>query len=96
MKITDIHGTNVNQVQNETTATTETRAKNTETTQNADSIQLSNKARLMQKASQVIANTPDVRQEKVAPLQEAVDQGSYPVNPQKVANSMIANMLLER
>jgi negative regulator of flagellin synthesis FlgM len=96
MKITDIQGTNVSQLQNEPTAAVESRAKNTETTQNTDNIRLSEKARLMQKASQVIAETPDVRQEKVEPLKEAVDGGSYPVDAQKVANSMIANMILER
>ncbi|MDD2902934.1 MAG: flagellar biosynthesis anti-sigma factor FlgM [Syntrophales bacterium] len=97
MKITDIHGTEVRQLQNnEQTNAVETRAQKTEATQNADNIQLSQRARLMQKASKVIAETPDVRQERIDPLKEAVDQGSYPVDPQKVANSMIANMLMER
>lgn len=96
MKITDIQGTGVSQLQNEQAGAVESRAPKTEAAQNADNIVLSQKARLMQKASQVIAETPDVRQEKVDPLKEAVDQGSYPVDPQKVANSMIANLLMER
>ena len=97
MKITDIQGTGVNQLQNsEQTTAVETRTQKTEATQNADNIQLSQRARLMQKASKVIAETPDVRQERVDSLREAVDQGSYPVDPQKVANSMIANLLMER
>ena len=50
----------------------------------------------MQKAGEVISKTPDVREEKVQSLKAAVDQGSYPVDPQKVANSMIANLLMER
>ena len=97
MKITDIHGAGVNQLQNnEQTQAVDSRVQKTETTQNADNIQLSQRARLMQKASKAIADTPDVRQDMVDPLKEAVDQGSYPVDPQKVANSMIANMLMER
>jgi negative regulator of flagellin synthesis FlgM len=96
MKITYIHGTSVSQVQNEQTGAVETRTQKTEATQTADNIQLSPKARLMQKASQIIAETPDVRQDRVDPLKEAVDTGSYPVNAQKVANSMIANMIMER
>lgn len=96
MKITDVQGTGVSQLQNEQAGGVEPRAQKTEATQNADNIVLSQKARLMQKASQVIAETPDVRQEKVEPLKEAVDQGSYPFNAQKVANSMIANMIMER
>ncbi|MBI4643636.1 MAG: flagellar biosynthesis anti-sigma factor FlgM [Deltaproteobacteria bacterium] len=97
MKITDIQGTNVSQLQTEPTSAVEPRAEQrTEANQNTDNIHLSQEARLMQKASRVIAETPDVREEKVAPLKEAVDQGSYPVDPQKVANSMIANLIMER
>lgn len=96
MKITDIQGTEVRQLQNEQASAVESRVNKTETTQNADNIELSQRARLMQKASKVIADTPDVRQERVDPLKEAVDAGSYPVDPAKVANSMIANMLMER
>ncbi|RJR38707.1 MAG: flagellar biosynthesis anti-sigma factor FlgM [Deltaproteobacteria bacterium] len=96
MKITDIQGSGVSQLQNEQSGTVGTRAQKTEATQAADNIVVSQKARLMQKASQVIAETPDVRQDKVASLKEAVDSGSYPVNAQKVANSMIANMIMER
>jgi len=99
MKITDIQGTGVNQLQSEQTGAVESRAdKKTESSQDAttDNIRLSQEARLMQKASQVIAQAPDVRQEKVDPLKEAVDQGSYPVDAKKVANSMIANLLMER
>ena len=97
MKISDIQGAGVSQLQNnEQTQAVDTRTQKTETTQNADNIQLSERARLMQKASKVIADTPDVRQERIDPLKNAVDQGSYPVDPQKVANSMIANMLMER
>lgn len=96
MKITDIQGTGVSQLQNEQVSTVDLRAQKAEATQNADNIQLSQKARLMQKASEIVAQTPEVREEKVQPLKEAVDQGSYPVDPQKVANSMIAGLLLER
>jgi negative regulator of flagellin synthesis FlgM len=96
MKITDIQGTGVSQLQNEQAGAVGSRPQKTEATQTADNIVVSQKARLMQKASQVIAETPDVRQDKVDPLKEAVDSGSYPVNAQKVANSMIANMIMER
>jgi len=97
MKITDIQGTNISQVENGQTGAIEPRAEQlTEATQNTDNIHLSQEARLMQKASRVIAETPDVRQEKVAAVKEAVDQGSYPVDTQKVASSMIANLIMER
>jgi len=99
MKITDIQGTGVSQLQTEQTGAVDARTdKKTETTQSAtaDNIQLSPKAKLMQKAGEAIAKAPDVRQEKVDPLKDAVNDGSYPVDPKKVANSMIANLLMER
>ena len=100
MKITDIQGTGVTQLQNEQTAAVESRVeKKTESSQQSastENINLSQEARLMQKAGEVISKTPDVREEKVQSLKAAVDQGSYPVDPQKVANSMIANLLMER
>jgi len=99
MKITDIQGTGVTQLQNEQAGAVESRAdQKTETTQSAtaDNIQLSPKAKLMQKAGEAIAKAPDVRQEKVDPLKDAVNEGSYPVDAKKVANSIIANLLMER
>jgi len=98
MKITDIQGTGVRQLQTEQTGAVESRGeKKVGAVQDAatDSINVSSQARLMQKASQVISQTPDVRQEKVDPLQQAVDQGVYGVDSQKVANSMIANLIME-
>ena len=58
-----------------------------------DVIHLSPQARLMQKGSQVVAETPEVRQEKVMALQDSVQQGTYEVNTQKVANKMLADLL---
>jgi len=96
MKISDVQGAGVSQLQNEQVSGVESRSRKTETIQNTDNIRLSEQARLMQKASEVIAQTPEVRDEKVQPLQDAIYQGTYPVEPQKVANSMIANLLMER
>lgn len=98
MKITDIQGTGVSQLQSEQTGAVGSRAdKTTADSQNGtDNISLSQEARLMQKAGEAIAQTPDVRQEKVDPLQQAVNQGTYSVGSHKVANSIIANMLMER
>ncbi len=99
MKITDIQGTGVSQLQSEPVGATGSRADKTSAdrrTAGTDNIILSQEARLMQKAGEAIAQTPDVRQEKVDPLQQAVNQGTYSVDSQKVANSMIANLLMER
>ena len=99
MKITDIQGTGVSQLQGEPIAAAGSRTDKTSPESKGagtDNIVVSAKARLMQKAAEVVAQTPDVRQEKVDSLQEAVNQGTYAADSQKVANSMIANMLMER
>jgi flagellar biosynthesis anti-sigma factor FlgM len=98
MKIEDIQGTGVRQLHTEQTVMAESRGKKAGAAQDpaADSISVSQEAKLMQKASQIIAQTEDVRQDKVEPLMQAVAQGVYGVDAQKVANSMIANMIMER
>lgn len=94
MKITDI---GMRPLQAEQTAGVENRsAQRSDVTRGAavdDSVQLSDRARLMQKAGQAISEAPDVRPEKVGPIAEAVQQGAYQVNSTKVANSMITNMI---
>jgi negative regulator of flagellin synthesis FlgM len=99
MKITDIQGTGVSQLQSEQTAAVGSRTGKTSAASpstGADNIVVSDQARLMQRAAEVIGQTPDVRQDKVDSLQQAVNQGTYSADTQKVANSMIANMLMER
>ena len=99
MKITDIQGAGVSQLQSGQTGAVGSRNGATSTESlNAgnDNIVLSQQARLMQKASDVIGQTPDIRQDKVDSIQQSVDQGTYSADTQKVANSMIANMLMER
>lgn len=61
-----------------------------------DVIQLSPQSRLMQKASEVVYQAPEVRPEKVAALQDSVQQGAYEVDSQKVANSLIAEIIQEK
>ncbi|MHB8068501.1 MAG: flagellar biosynthesis anti-sigma factor FlgM [Desulfobaccales bacterium] len=99
MKITDIQGTGVSQLQSEQTGSVGSRAGKTSTENQSagnDNIVVSQQARLMQKAGEAISQAPDVRQDKVDPLQQAINQGTYSHDTQKVANSMIASMLMER
>jgi flagellar biosynthesis anti-sigma factor FlgM len=48
---------------------------------------------LIEKARQIIAETPEIRPERVDPLQEAVEQGTYEVDARKVANSLITKLI---
>lgn len=61
-----------------------------------DVIHLSPASRLMQKASEVVYNTPEVRPEKVSALQESVQSGTYEVDSLKVANRLIAEIIQEK
>ncbi len=99
MKIADIQGTGVSQLQSEQTGAVGSRTGKTSADSldaGNDNIVVSQQARLMQKAADVIGQTPNIRQDKVESIQQAVNQGTYSADTQKVANSIIANMLMER
>ncbi|MBM4285604.1 MAG: flagellar biosynthesis anti-sigma factor FlgM [Deltaproteobacteria bacterium] len=98
MKINDIHGLGIENLQPSQTQGVSPASAHRPAVSNdggVDVIELSDKARLMQKAGQAIAEAPEIRPEKVLRLQDAVQQGAYQVDPQKVANSIIAHLLQE-
>lgn len=99
MKITDIKGLGVEELAAqhlEKTGAASGKPSPENTAAATDVIHLSPQAKLMQKASQVVYQTPEVRPEKVAALQDAIQQGTYQVDSRKVANSLIAQILLEK
>jgi len=51
--------------------------------------------KLMEQVRQIIAATPEIRPEKVEPLQEAVANGTYEIDARKLANSLITKLILE-
>ena len=51
--------------------------------------------KLIEQIRQIIAETPEIRPEKVAPLREAVASGTYEIDARKVANSLIAKIILD-
>jgi len=50
---------------------------------------------LIEQVRQIIAATPEVRPEKVEPLREAVEQGTYEIDARKLANSLITKIILD-
>jgi flagellar biosynthesis anti-sigma factor FlgM len=50
---------------------------------------------LIEQVRQIIAKTPEVRPEKVGPLKEAVEQGTYEIDTRKVANALITKLILD-
>ena len=51
--------------------------------------------KLIEQVRQIVAATPEVRPEKVEPLREAVEQGTYEIDARKVANCLIAKIILD-
>ena len=54
------------------------------------------KARLIKKAREVVYQTPEVRPEKVAELKEAIEQGTYEIDSEKLADKIIEELLGKR
>jgi len=54
------------------------------------------KARLMEQARKVVYQTPEVRPEKVARLKEAIEQGTYEIDSEKLADILIKEWLIKR
>jgi flagellar biosynthesis anti-sigma factor FlgM len=57
---------------------------------------LARNPKLIDQVRQIIAAAPAVRLEKVGPLKKAVDQGTYEIDARKVANALLAELLLKR
>ena len=51
--------------------------------------------KLIDQVRQIIAATPEIRPEKVEPLREAVEQGTYEIDTRKLANRLITKIILE-
>jgi negative regulator of flagellin synthesis FlgM len=99
MKITELPGISVEQLQSgktEGVAANEPKPTQERTAAGVDVIHLSPQARLMQKAAQVVAETPEVRPEKVMALKDSVEQGTYEIDAKKVADSLITETLSEK
>ena len=58
-------------------------------------VELSKKASYLNKISNIIQKTPDIREEKVALLREKIASGSYNISGQEIADKMLREFLLE-
>lgn len=64
-------------------------------TVSADKVELSAGSLDVQKAKDILAQTPDVRVDKVQALKEKITGGDYTVDPHRLADNMLANLLSE-
>ena len=61
----------------------------------SDQVQISTRAKEFQRAYELVAQTPDVRTEKVAKLQDAINTGTYNVRGEQVATKLITHTILD-
>jgi negative regulator of flagellin synthesis FlgM len=60
----------------------------------ADTVELSETGKRVQEAHKQLESIPDIREEKVAQLKEQVENGTYEVDAEQVADKMIKESLL--
>jgi negative regulator of flagellin synthesis FlgM len=60
-----------------------------------DKVNLSEKSKLIAKASELAALAPDIRSEKVADLTARIAAGTYKISSQEVASSILKKSLSE-
>lgn len=60
-----------------------------------DHVQLSARARELQRIKDVVAEVPECRDEKVAELREAVQKGTYRSDPDKTAEKLVTESLID-
>ena len=51
---------------------------------------------MIEKAREVVYQTPEVRPEKVARLKEAIEQGVYEIDTEKLADIILKEWLIKR
>ncbi len=58
---------------------------------NKDAYEISQSAKDYQVAKKAVSETPDVREDKVAQIKEAIASGTYNVSSQEIAEKMVSN-----
>ncbi len=63
--------------------------------QAANNAVLIGNAKFMELVHQIISEAPEIRPEKVGPLQEAIEQGTYGIDVRELANILITKLFLD-
>lgn len=61
----------------------------------ADRVELSTSSLDVQKMKGILKDTPEVRQDRVQELKAQIERGEYKVDPYKVADKLLMNLLSE-
>lgn len=68
---------------------------NSEVSARDDKVSLSQASRVMQLAKNAVAESSDIREDKVAALKRAIADNQYGVTPEKIAESFIGTLVSE-
>lgn len=60
-----------------------------------DKVSLSQASKEMQLAENAVAEQPDVREERVAELKQAIENGQYEMDAEKMADKLVGNIISE-
>jgi negative regulator of flagellin synthesis FlgM len=63
-------------------------------TAKADTVVLSDTAKQLQEAQKQLESIPDVREDKVAQIKAQIENGTYEINEEKIADKMLTDSLL--
>lgn len=66
-----------------------------EKTLSKDNVVLSSRSKEMQKIYEILKETPDVRKEKIIALKQAIEEGKYKVDSQKLAEKMLTDSIID-
>ena len=67
----------------------------TQSVSSADQVNISEKARTLQKLTQLATTGVDVRTERVAELQKEIEAGTYQSDPKQVAEKLVRSTLMD-
>ena len=70
-------------------------AKDEKVSGKEDRIEVSEKAKVLQKAKSAVDASPDVREEKVSLLKKAIDEGAYNVSDEAIAEGLIKKSIVD-
>lgn len=83
------NNTNSSSGSQKTGSSTKVESKADAVASQGDSVELSDTARVMTELEAKIATVSDVDSARVASIQQAIADGSYTVNPEKIADKML-------
>ena len=86
---------NVRSLQSQQSEKTETKKPRHSSPDNSDQVKLSSRSKEFNRIKEVVENTPDERENKVAELKASIQDGSYSVDSEAVAQNMIQEHIID-